>query len=477
MEAVNNYFTGSVRTVSWGPGNSGSGFGTASDGTGGIQFSSLMKDSNPVKANPDSGKKTSNPVNDRSGSDRNTNFGYDKTDKAESQVTKPLGQDTGKSEEEAEAPDANAEEMASMLALMNSLQADRITPVSDGTELQTDDIKGIEGLMADYITTASNGVELVTERISTTATPPSVDVSSLQSQSEQTSASAVTSESANATALEAERNGSEETAEKVVENPAVNKYDPEEILKSLEGQGRIVANSSNSPSGPASTDTNGPTGRDPGEKRNSEEIAKGPAVPKTEEKAETTETESAAKTTDPMEGFTEVQASTPMPFANQTNQTAKGTETQVSTSESMMMRTSEATMASDLTNLLSSRFPTQNGQLTIELDPENLGKITINVSYDSGHAAVSISATNQKTVEILTQNASAMANIIQQKTGQETQVFIPNTQESSPKQDMASGRESNENAAQQQAKQQEQQSRGSESASSAFLQQMRLGLV
>ena len=467
MEAVNNYFTGSVRTVSWGAGTSGSGYGSDSSATGGIQFSSLIKDTKPVKVNDDSGTTAATAVSDRTGSGRQTNYSENRTEKKEALVTDKLApdktQDTGNIEDAGEGAEANAEEMAALLAIMNNLQADRITTTGDE-------------------------VQLVTEKISTEAVPPKIDTVDLNSaeelvQASENAASAVNvggEAEAKKTELETERNGSAETAEKVVENVSSVKYDPEEILKSLEGQGRIQVNSKNSPSGTPSTDTNGPTGRDPGEQRNAEEIAKGPVAPTTNKKTETSE---SSKETDPMEGFTEIPASAPTPFANQTSQAAQTAQaaqpakTEAGTNETMMMRTSETNMASDLTNLLSSRFPSQNGQLTIELDPENLGKITINVSYDSGHAAVSISATNQKTVEILTQNASAMANIIQQKTGQETQVYIPNAQESSTKQDMASGRESNENAAQQQAKQQEQNSQSTEHSSSAFLQQMRLGLV
>lgn len=467
MEAVNNYFTGSVRTVSWGPGTSGSGYGSDSAATGGIQFSSLIKDTKPVKVNDDSGTRAATSVSDKTGNGRETNYSENKTEKKEAQVTDKFTpdktQDTDNIEDAGEGIEANAEEMAALLAIMNNLQADRIT-------------------------TAGDGVELVTEKISTEAVPPRIDTVSLNSAPELVPTSGSETSAVNAggeaeakkTELETERNGSTETAEKVVENVSSGKYDPEEILKSLEGQGRIVANSTNSPTGTPSLDTNGPTGRDPGEQRNAEEIAKGPVAAATNEKTETSE---SSKETDPMEGFTEIPASAPTPFANQTSQAAQTAQaaqpakTEAGTNETMMMRTSETNMASDLTNLLSSRFPSQNGQLTIELDPENLGKITINVSYDSGHAAVSISATNQKTVEILTQNASAMANIIQQKTGQETQVYIPNAQESSTKQDMASGRESNENAAQQQSKQQEQNSQNTEHSSSAFLQQMRLGLV
>ena len=292
-------------------------------------------------------------------------------------------------------------------------------------------------------------------------------------------------EAVNKAVLETERNGSAVTdakTENVVDDTRINNAiadnrkgnvddtgkSPEEILKSLEGQGHIISNSGSYPKGEPSKDTNGPTGRPDGTVAKAEKTEKGPDVSKAKTNTETnTETET---TQDPA-------AAIPIGFATQTQKATAQQELPVGTNETMMMRTSESTLTDDLTNLVSSRFPSKNGQLTIELDPEKLGKITINVSYDSGHAAVSISATNSKTLEMLTQSAPQMANIIQQKTGQQTDVFVPNAQQSNTKHDMAEGRESNENREQQRSRQNEQQSRTDETSSSAFLHQMRLGLV
>ena len=464
MEAVNNYFPGSVRTVPWSTGTSG--FGQNADlSTGGVPFSSLLQGSNTGKGNSYDVKKPETNQSKTGNSVKPDNYStQNKTSQIKSQVSQDKTEDVTSDKDTEEVKNGDADDMTAMLLLMSNLQADRIT-------------------------TASNGVELVTEKITTEAAPPSTDVSgvidtgstaqaSLSNQVPTVQSKASSEVSINSTsgasALEEERNGSSVTDDKNVVEVSSDKYDPAVILKSLEGQGRIVANSSNSPTGTPSMDTNGPTGRAPENGINKAEMEMGPVAPKAEETK--TSTDSSEK--DPMEGFTEIHGSTPSPYANQGTQTTQSTANQTAASnETMMMRTAESTLASDLTNLLSSRFPSQNGQLTIELDPENLGKITINVSYDSGHAQVSISATNQKTVEILTQSAPAMANIIQQKTGQETQVYIPNAQQSGAKQDMASGRESNENAAQQQARQQAHEGQQSAESSIAFLQQMRLGLV
>ncbi|WP_029202080.1 flagellar hook-length control protein FliK, partial [Oribacterium sp. NK2B42] len=388
---------------------------------------------------------------------------------------------------------AAGENIASLQALVNSMEADKISPVSDGK------------------------VELVTEKLVTEAKAPTVIASSkvsddstgpvpvLQNAVPTEDGRSITLDNKNGedteavkkTALETERNGAAVTDSKTENKVSDTKVDsdvsdtkgnsatafnrkgnvddtgksPEEILKSLEGQGHIVSSSGSYPKGEPSNDTNGPTGR-PGDTTIEKTLKaeKGPGASKTDTNKETNTEANTETAQDPT-------AAVPVGFATQTQKTTAQQELPVGTNETMMMRTTESTLTDDLTNLVSSRFPSKNGQLTIELDPENLGKITINVNYDSGHAAVSISATNSKTLEMLTQSAPQMANIIQQKTGQQTDVFVPNTQQSNTKHDMAEGRESNENREQQRSRQNEQQSRTDETSNTAFLHQMRLGLV
>ena len=460
MELVNNYFSGSTGTVSRTTGPSGYGPGSDSSGTGGIDFSTLL-DAQNVDGKAASGiNVTGNDAKGNSVPQTGPARGPANEVKPEALEKKDAG-------EEIKA--RTEEDIAALLALVNSLPTDQVS-------------------------TASGEVELVTSKITTEAKPPSAvalststsdtggPVATQQNLVPQQDGNSVTMETRNGedeeaalkSSLESERNGSEVTDTKVANVVEDTKMSREEILKSLEGQGKLVTNSTNTPSGSPSMDTNGPTGRAPeaGSKANSAQMEKGPTGRKADDIIQ--ETKTAAD--DPA-------ASMPIAFSAAGNtsgadavQNATQAANGAGTSETMMMRTTETTVADDLTNLLSSRFPAKNGQLTIELDPEKLGKITINVNYDSGHAAVTISATNQKTVELLTQSASAMANIIQQKTGQETNVYIPNTQQSSTKQDMASGRESNENA-EQQASRQRQQQASSETSNSSFLQQMRLGLV
>ena len=511
MELVSNYFSGSAGTVTFGPGGPGYSSDNSSSGTGGIDFSALISeksgaDYRDTKTN--AGNKTQNGPS--KGKDDTVKATAKQTTK---QTTKETTKQTAKETREIDNSDEmkarTEEDIAALQALVSAMEADRIvSDVNTGVELaEEDDTAALSALVssleADRITPNGNaGVELVTERLVTEAKAPSVTAQTkvsddtsgpvpvLQNSVPVEDGNSVTvterngedTEAANKAVLETERNGSAVTDAKtenvgdgtkinnaIADNRKGNVDDtgksPEEILKSLEGQGHIISNSGSYPKGEPSKDTNGPTGRPDGNNLNTEKVENGPNVSKAKENTETETNQ------DPT-------AAIPVGFASQTQKTTvQQQELPVGTNETMMMRTTESTLTDDLTNLVSSRFPSKNGQLTIELDPENLGKITINVNYDSGHAAVSISATNSKTLEMLTQSAPQMANIIQQKTGQQTDVFVPNTQQSGAKHDMAEGRESNENREQQQSRQNEQQSRSDETSSTAFLHQMRLGLV
>lgn len=236
----------------------------------------------------------------------------------------------------------------------------------------------------------------------------------------------------------------------------------DKIKPTLVTQNRVVAQSS--PNGTPSSDTFGPTGRP------------GNGLEATKAQTSEAQTSEAQTPVNPTETTSAQQAAAANAALQNPSNTIPNAQTGIGTGETMTMRTSETTVADDLTNMLGSRFPTQNGNLTIELDPQNLGKITINVSYENKHAAVTIAASNPKTLEMLSQNATAMANILEQKTGQQTTIFIPNSQRADwQQQDMNSNdQQPSENAQQQQAKQ---QNNHSNQSSQSFLQQMRLGLT
>lgn len=140
-------------------------------------------------------------------------------------------------------------------------------------------------------------------------------------------------------------------------------------------------------------------------------------------------------------------------------------------SETGTVKTSEAAMYRDIAETLASRMPTEDGTLTLELEPASLGKIIIKVAFEGGKAVMSLMADNTKTLAILSQRAGEMAQILEEKTGQQTVIYTPENQPSQQELPEKGGEENR----QRQRDAQEEKSHDKESES--FMQQLRLGLV
>lgn len=145
------------------------------------------------------------------------------------------------------------------------------------------------------------------------------------------------------------------------------------------------------------------------------------------------------------------------------------TETPAShTGQTFHLKTTEAQLGRDTAALLASRLPAGNGTLEVELEPAYLGKLTLRVAFEGGKTAVTVLASDQKTLDILSQNAGQIAHILEERTGQETVVYTPRQAET--------GQQGQENPSYQQNHQdREQRRQGKENDS--FAQQLRLGLV
>ncbi len=144
---------------------------------------------------------------------------------------------------------------------------------------------------------------------------------------------------------------------------------------------------------------------------------------------------------------------------NRILQTARPTET---------VRTTRQELSTDVGKTIASRMPLKNGEMVIELEPANLGKIIVRATYDAGRATVALMSANVKTLEILSRDAGTIAGMIEEKTGQETVVFVPK-QEEYPEE---SGKERGSNG-----REPKQQNDRKKQQSESFLQQIRLGLV
>lgn len=138
--------------------------------------------------------------------------------------------------------------------------------------------------------------------------------------------------------------------------------------------------------------------------------------------------------------------------------------------EKMTMKTSPERLPQDLADTIVSKDMLGNGTPTLEitLEPATLGKITLRVVYQEGRAAMSLISDSPKTLELLSQKAGEIAQILQEKTGQETMVFIPETSYTEQ------GQEDN---GQQGGREREQRERPKQEQTESFAQQLRLGLL
>lgn len=136
--------------------------------------------------------------------------------------------------------------------------------------------------------------------------------------------------------------------------------------------------------------------------------------------------------------------------------------------ETIRMQTSEQVLGRDTAELLASRMPLKEGVLHLELEPVHLGKLTVQVAFESGRTAVTVMSSNAETLEILSRNAGQIAQILEDRTGQQTVVYTPQSSE-------AGEQSAAEKQGHQENRQDRQEHRNERDQS--FAQQLRLGLV
>lgn len=112
-------------------------------------------------------------------------------------------------------------------------------------------------------------------------------------------------------------------------------------------------------------------------------------------------------------------------------------------------------------------------EFEIWLEPANLGKLAIKVAYEGGRAMISITCLNEKTMELISQNAKNLGNILEQHTGTDTVVIVDQPESDYLKQKSEQESQGSYSGEEQQKKQEE----DSDEDSRSFLQQLRLGLM
>lgn len=129
----------------------------------------------------------------------------------------------------------------------------------------------------------------------------------------------------------------------------------------------------------------------------------------------------------------------------------------------------------NLARTMADHMAAGKNEFEIWLEPANLGKMAIKVAYESGRAMISIMCTNEKTMELISQNAKQLGNILQQHTGDETVVVIDHPESDYLQQKMNQEQQSGQQQEEQDNKDKQEQKQDSEHES--FLQQLRLGLM
>lgn len=148
------------------------------------------------------------------------------------------------------------------------------------------------------------------------------------------------------------------------------------------------------------------------------------------------------------------------------------------TEEKHVLRTGREEMTRDLGKFLPKLMTGKNRTFNITLQPESLGKITIELNYRRGIATLAIRAENPRTLKLLTDQAERLGDILRDNTGTET---IVRTDASYGRERQDNEQETTDTEAHSQNKREadenQRDSRKKESRSDTFLNMVRLGMV
>lgn len=125
-----------------------------------------------------------------------------------------------------------------------------------------------------------------------------------------------------------------------------------------------------------------------------------------------------------------------------------------------------------LSQTMADQMAKGKSEFEIWLEPANLGKLAIKVAYEGGRAMVSIMCMNDKTMELISQNAKSLGTILEQHTGNNTVVVVEH-----PESDYLQQKADQDNQEGYQQEQAKEQQEDKEAENQSFLQQLRLGLM
>lgn len=113
-------------------------------------------------------------------------------------------------------------------------------------------------------------------------------------------------------------------------------------------------------------------------------------------------------------------------------------------------------------------------EFSIQLTPSHLGTLVIKASYEAGKAVISIVCNEAKTMQVMSQQARELAQMVEDRTGNHTEVVVDK-----PSEDYLQQQNNQENSGreQQSERRQEENKKAGFQDSFDFLQQLRLGLA
>lgn len=128
-----------------------------------------------------------------------------------------------------------------------------------------------------------------------------------------------------------------------------------------------------------------------------------------------------------------------------------------------------------LLDMTEKAFVSDKGEISLQLEPEHLGKITIKAVYEHGTASVLITCSDPGGAERLSHYAADLGVILQERMGQPTEVIVDRQPDSYTEQfNQNPGREDRQENAREQSRRQKDRSR---ELDGDFLHQLRLGIM
>lgn len=154
------------------------------------------------------------------------------------------------------------------------------------------------------------------------------------------------------------------------------------------------------------------------------------------------------------------------PYEQPVNRVQPGEEQTAYTS---VKAESQEDLEAKLSEQLLRQIQAGRKELEVQLEPVNLGKIRIKVSYEDNQVSVSVLCTESKTLKALSQSAGDLGSILESNLERPVQILVDKQEN-----DYLNNQQQQQEGRQQQ--QQQQQSRDGED-NSDFLQKLRLGIL